>query len=220
MSACRLIIFDWDGTVADSAGQIVAAMQQSIADLGLPPRQDRQIRELIGLSLADGMALLYPEIDTASLLRLLAEYRRNWGRDGDAGRSALFPGALETMTVLRDAGFRLAVATGKSRIGLERSLAQHPRVASLLVNWRTADTTASKPDPLMLTELLADDGLAPGEALMVGDTEFDAAMATAIGMPMVGVTCGAHDGERIARGGAVALLEMVRDLPAWLTAAR
>ena len=96
MSACRLIIFDWDGTVADSAGQIVAAMQQSIADLGLPPRQDRQIRELIGLSLADGMALLYPEIDTASLLRLLAEYRRNWGRDGDAGRSALFPGALET----------------------------------------------------------------------------------------------------------------------------
>jgi phosphoglycolate phosphatase len=113
-------------------------------------------------------------------------------------------------------GYRLAVATGKGRRGLDRSLAHHAGVKVLLSASRCADETASKPDPLMLRELLEIEGLQAGQALMIGDTEYDMAMARAIGMPALGVVCGVHEPERLLQSGAGALIEQVRDLPAWL----
>lgn len=219
MRQIKLVIFDWDGTLADSAGQIVSAMQRAISALKLPPRSDEAIAELIGLGLNDALVRLYPDADLGHLRQLLESYRAQWLSEG-AGEAELFAGALDALQALRDDGFRLAIATGKSRRGLDRSLAHHVAVRDLIIASRTADETASKPDPLMLSELLALEGLRAEQALMIGDTEYDVAMAAAIGMPAVGVTCGVHAPQRLQRAGAHALLERVADLPRWLAGAR
>jgi phosphoglycolate phosphatase len=219
MHRVQLLIFDWDGTLADSAAQIVAAMQGAIKGLGLPAREDEAIRELIGLGLNEGLQKLYPDVELAWLRRLLDSYRAKWLAEG-AGEAPLFEGAQQAIEALHAAGFRIAIATGKSRRGLDRSLRHHHELRSLVVNSRCADETASKPDPLMLRELLRDEGLAAEQALMIGDTEYDAAMARAIGMPALGVACGVHLPARILQAGAHASIHSVRELPDWLTAAR
>ncbi len=219
MNDLKLLIFDWDGTLADSAGQIVAAMQAAISALELPARSDASIRELIGLGLNEGLRILYPDIELDGLRRLLDGYRAKWLAEG-AGESVLFRGALEAVQALHAGGLQVAVATGKSRRGLDRSLRHHGELKRLLVNSRCADETASKPDPLMLRELLEDARLRPEQALMIGDTEYDAAMARAIGMPALGVACGVHAPQRILQAGAHAVIESVRELPAWLRAAQ
>lgn len=216
----KLLIFDWDGTLADSAAQIVQTMQTAIAGLGLPPRSDESIRELIGLGLNDVLVRLYPELELNALRALLEGYRRTWITQSASTEAPLFEGALAALEGLHGAGFRLAVATGKSRRGLDRSLTHHAALRRLLCNSRTADETASKPDPLMLRELLADEELEVAEAVMIGDTEYDVAMAAAIGMPAVGVVCGVHAGERLRVAGARALLQAVAELPAWLQIGR
>lgn len=219
MHRVQLLIFDWDGTLADSAAQIVAAMQGAIRGLGLPAREDESIRELIGLGLNEGLQKLYPEMELDWLRRLLDGYRARWLAEG-AGEAPLFAGALQSIESLHDAGFRIAIATGKSRRGLDRSLRHHHQLHSRVINSRCADETASKPDPLMLRELLREEGLSADQALMIGDTEYDAAMAQAIGMPALGVACGVHQPERILRAGARALIPGVRELPDWIAAER
>lgn len=219
MESVRLLIFDWDGTLADSAAQIVAAMQGAIGTLGLPERDDESIRELIGLGLSEGLQKLYPELETTWLHRLLDGFRAKWLAEG-AGEAPLFAGARDAIESLHAAGYAIAIATGKSRRGLDRSLRHHHELRQWVVNSRCGDETASKPDPLMLKELLSEEGLMPAQALMIGDTEYDAAMAHAIGMPALGVACGVHLPERILKAGARASIAGVRELPAWLAAAR
>jgi phosphoglycolate phosphatase len=216
MKPYDLLIFDWDGTLADSAGEIVANMQRAISALELPPRADHQIAEMIGLGFADGLKQIYPEIDTPKLMALLHEYRQR--TPNSAYAAALFAGVAETLSHLRDHGYLLAIATGKPRAALQRSLAAHPQLQPHFSLTRCADETANKPDPLMLREILAETGIAAGRALMIGDTEYDAAMATAIGMPTLGVACGVHDAGRQRRAGALAVVESVRAVPAWLAA--
>lgn len=211
----KLLIFDWDGTLADSAAMIVGAMQSAIHGLQLPPRPDSAIRELIGLGLNEGLQRLYPDLEVTGLRRLLDDYRSHWLAEG-AGEAPLFAGALEAIAALHGQGYRIAIATGKSRRGLDRSLRHHAALKALVSNSRCADETASKPNPLMLAQLLADEQLTPTDALMIGDTDFDMEMAAAIGMPAVGVACGVHAPQRLRDGGARAVLELVRDLPAWL----
>lgn len=219
MRDIKLVIFDWDGTLADSAAQIVGAMQRAIDALQLPPRTDESIAELIGLGLNDVLLRLYPEADPDHLRELLGLYRAQWLSEA-VDEAALFAGTLDALRGLRDDGFRLAIATGKSRRGLDRSLAHHSDVRDLIIASRTADETAAKPDPLMLRELLALEGLRAEQALMIGDTEYDLAMAAAIKMPAIGVTCGVHAPQRLQQAGAHALLERVGDLPRWLARAR
>jgi phosphoglycolate phosphatase len=211
----ELLIFDWDGTLADSAGQIVSAMQAAIVGLGLPPRSDESIRELIGLGLNDVLVRLYPELELNGLRALLDSYRTKWQAQG-TGEARLFDGAFEAIAELHAQGYRIAIATGKSRRGLDRSLRHHAELAELVINSRCADETASKPDPLMLRELLADEGIAPQQALMIGDTEYDMTMAQAITMPGLGVACGVHEPGRLQRSGAAAVLESVAALPGWI----
>lgn len=219
MHRLKLLIFDWDGTLSNSAAMIVGAMQRAIGGLNLPPRSDQQIGELIGLGLNEALMRLYPEIELQALRGLLDGYRAQWLSEG-AGEAPLFAGSLQALQRLHGEGYRLAIATGKSRRGLDRSLAHHAELGSLILNSRTADETLSKPDPLMLRELLDDEQLQAQEALMVGDTEFDLEMARAIGMPAVGVLCGVHDPGRLLRAGAHSLLDSVADLPAWLATTR
>ena len=215
-----LLIFDWDGTLADSAAEIVAGMQRAIRELKLPARTDAQIRELIGLGFHDAMARLFPEFGPEDVLQALEDYRRllvGGGHvTGGPAEAPLFEGALPALQELHRAGYRIAVATGKSRASLKRSLARHPEVDVLLVASRCADETAPKPDPLMLREILEQEDLAAARALMIGDTEYDVAMARACAMPALGVSCGVHDCERLVQAGATALIEQVRHLPQWL----
>ena len=215
-----LLIFDWDGTLADSAAQIVSGMQRAIVQLKLPARSDAQIRELIGLGFHDAMNQLFPELTPGDVVQALEDYRRLLVSGGhpESGpaEAPLFDGALEALRGLHGSGYRLSVATGKSRSSLKRSLLKHPGIDTLLVSSRCADETASKPDPLMLREILEQEDLPAQRALMIGDTEYDVAMARACGMPVLGVACGVHDRERLLAAGALALIEEVRHLPEWL----
>ncbi|PTU33205.1 HAD family hydrolase [Stenotrophobium rhamnosiphilum] len=211
----KVLIFDWDGTLADSAAMIVGAMQRAITALKLPPRSDESIRELIGLGLNEALGQLYPEIELPHLYELLSSYRAQWLSEG-AGEAPLFEGSLEAIQSLHESGYQIAIATGKSRKGLDRSLRHHADLRQLVLTSRTADETASKPNPLMLTELVTELGIKAQDAIMIGDTEYDMAMARAIGMPGLGVTCGVHAPQRMLDAGAGALLESVRHLPNWL----
>lgn len=215
-----LLVFDWDGTLADSAAQIVAGMQRAIVQLRLPARTDRQIRELIGLGFHDAMGRLYPEFATEDVAKALEDYRRvlvaGGHHDRGPAEAPLFDGALDALRALHGAGYRIAVATGKSRASLKRSLARHPEVDVLLSASRCADETLPKPDPLMLREILEQEDVPVARALMVGDTEYDMAMARALGMPALGVSCGVHECERLAAAGALALVDQVREIPGWL----
>lgn len=213
----QLLIFDWDGTLADSAQLIVGAMQQAITGLQLPARNDESIRELIGLGLNECLQILYPEIAVEKLRALLDDYRKQWVGGGGA-EAPLFDGALAAVQQLHAQGYRIAIATGKARRGLDRSLRHHPELASLVINSRCADETASKPDPLMLVQLLEAEGLRADQALMIGDTSYDMAMAAAINMTGVGVACGVHEPSRMLAAGGHSAIDDVAALPAWIAA--
>ncbi len=215
MPAFDLLIFDWDGTLADSAGLIVSTTQAAIRDLGLPPRENHQISELIGLGLEDGMRRLYPEFDPRWVMQQLLLHRRESVLKIHS--TPLFDGAAEALAALREQGFRLAVATGKPRSGLEGAFDDHGHVRPLFELSRCADETADKPHPLMLEEILRETGVAADRALMIGDTEYDVAMAMSIGMPALGVACGVHEPGRLHKAGAVAVVDGVHALPGWLT---
>ena len=216
MESFDLLIFDWDGTLVDSTQQIVSTMQAVIRDLHLPPRSDRQIGELIGLGLADGIRRLYPQEGDISIASLVTAYRSR--APAMAYVAPLFEGACHTLGTLRETGYRLAVATGKSRVGLDRSLQIHGVLVSLLETTRCADESADKPDPLMLHQILRRTGVRAERALMIGDTEYDVAMASAIRMPALGVCSGAHGATRLQSAGACAVIDDVSALPQWLAA--
>lgn len=214
-----LLIFDWDGTLADSIGQIVRSMQIAIAELGWEPRTDLEIGQLIGLGLGDGLRKLYPAIGSAQVNELLGCFRQQWLTLGTGQAEApFFTGAETVLHTLFDSEYVLSVATGKSRPGLNRALAWHRGVRGLFMATRTADETADKPNPLMLRELLAELEVPAARALMIGDTEYDSAMAAAIGMDSVGVATGVHTPARIQKAGALTVLASVCELPGWLGA--
>ena len=220
----ELLVFDWDGTLADSAALIVSGMQRAIASLALPARTDAQIRELIGLGFHDAMNRLYPEFAPEDIVKALEGYRRLLVAGGQAqqglAEAPLFDGALAMLRELRAAGYRLAVATGKSRSSLQRSFAKHPELHALISSSRCADETASKPDPLMLNELLEHEDLPAAAALMIGDTEFDVQMARSAKVGALGVACGVHECVRLREAGALEILSDVTGLGGWLRRTR
>ncbi|MDZ7924814.1 MAG: HAD-IA family hydrolase [Marinagarivorans sp.] len=208
-----LVIFDWDGTLSDSTAKIVRCVQRAAAELQLPALADDTVKDIIGLSLSVALQRLYPLLSVADVECLSAAYSRHYLEDEHI--PAFYDGALETLSQLKDAGFLLAVATGKSRKGLDRVLAQL-NAAHWFVATRCADETASKPDPLMLNELLVECQRHHAQAVMIGDTEFDLAMAQTIAMPRIGVTYGAHSVERLERFAPVMCVSDLRDMVPWL----
>jgi phosphoglycolate phosphatase len=188
-----LFIFDWDGTLVDSAESIVGAMQKAIIELGLAPRADAEVRDIIGLGLPEALRRLYPEVDELESLR--EAYVRHF-LPAETGAAALFAGVADTLEQLKQRGHRLAVATGKSRRGLGRAL-QRLGWERFFDASRCADETRSKPHPLMLQELLAELAVPVEHAVMVGDTEYDMAMAVSAGMERIAVTYGAHPVARL-----------------------
>lgn len=191
-----LVIFDWDGTLVDSKGVIVGAIRGAMRDVGLTPGPDEELQQVIGLGLTEALAALLPGHD-ADLHEAVAEaYRRRFLAVTSADMP-LFAGVREGLDELRRQGRQLAVATGKSRRGLDRVL-DEMGLGTLFRATRCADETCSKPDPLMVRELLAETGVDPSRAVLVGDTEFDMAMARDGGVGRIAATYGVHAAERLA----------------------
>jgi phosphoglycolate phosphatase len=211
--SARLIVFDWDGTLMDSETQIVHAIQSAISDLQLEERSPEQCRDIIGLGLQEAVDALYPGYGEHFRQTFVDRYRHHWFSDRHA--SDLFPGTIETLQLLREAGFELAVATGKGRAGLDRALRQ-TGLESVFSATRCADETRSKPHPRMLREILQELAVAPGQALMVGDTEYDMQMANDAGVAPVAVSYGVHARERLLQHHPLVCLDCITELVDWL----
>ena len=210
----RLLVFDWDGTVMDSLGSIVACTQKSLADLGLDRHSDSRIRTVIGLGLRETFEELFPEIDDAMRQKVVERYRHHWFA-GFRDASIAIEGAAKTLERLAEREYWLAVATGKGRPGLERDL-DATDMRRFFLATRTAHDAPSKPNPQMLLEILDELGVAPQDTLMIGDTTYDLDMAAAAGCASVGVLTGGHDRSTLLRSGPLTCLESVVELPGWL----
>jgi phosphoglycolate phosphatase len=206
-----LVIFDWDGTLADSTGIIAQALQYACRDMGCAIPDDEAARYVIGLGLADALRHVAPALAPVDYPRLSARYREHYlAREAEI---PLFPGARSLLADLRVQGHRLGVATGKSRAGLDRALAFHA-LQEVFDATRCADEGHPKPHPDMVLHLLSHLRIAPERALMVGDTTHDLQMAANAGIHGLAVTHGAHRVDRlreIASLGAVDSLDDLRE---------
>jgi phosphoglycolate phosphatase len=191
-----LLIFDWDGTLIDSKAKITQAMHCAIRELKWEPIADGLIHNVIGLGLPEAIFYLFPEVEELRRTELRDSYAEHFIRLDQEKSSSLFPWVQKTLGDLRSRGHLLAVATGKSRRGLDRILGDLG-MSDYFDATRCADETASKPHPLMLRELLAHFNMKSAEAVMVGDTEYDMEMAMNIDMPRIAVSYGAHSIERL-----------------------
>ena len=208
-----LLIFDWDGTLMDSAGVIVDSIQRACEDIGQPTPSDRASRQIIGLGLTQALQTLLPDLPAHDYPRLVERYRHHYlGRDDQI---PLFEGVASGIGALHASGFQLAVATGKSSIGLSRALE-----ASGLGAWfaatRCADQTHSKPHPAMVLELIDELGADPARTLVIGDTSHDLLMASNAGVASLGVSYGAHEAGDLHPHTPLAVLDSFAEVYAWL----
>lgn len=202
----ELVVFDWDGTLIDSTGRIADCLQLAAQETGMPLLPRERYLGIIGLGLPEAFRTLYPDSDDETRVELRRHYARHYIALGDESPCQPYDGALELLDALQARGLRLAVATGKNRPGLERAFEQTGLRDRFHLS-RTADETASKPDPQMLNEILAELSLPPSRALMVGDTGFDLEMAARAGVPSVGLTHGAHGIDELRRHRPLALVD-------------
>jgi phosphoglycolate phosphatase len=208
-----LIAFDWDGTLFDSTKIIVRCIQRAVADVGGAVPSDDAAAYVIGMGLMEALAHAAPDVPREKYAQLGACYRRHYMAHQDD--LSLFDGVLPMLADLRGRHHWLAVATGKSRRGLDEVL-HSVQLKGVFDGSRTADETAGKPHPRMLHELMREFGAEPERTLMIGDTTHDLQMAVNAGCASIGVSYGAHamDGFEALRPQAV--VHSVRELHAWL----
>ncbi len=209
----RLLIFDWDGTLMDSTAQIVQTLRLAAQDCAMAVPEPAAILHIIGLSLDVAMGILFPASSEQQRQDLIAAYARRFVA-GDGGQAGLYEGARDLLSALHPQ-VDLAVATGKSRRGLDRVM-QEQDVAAYFRISRCADESASKPDPRMLYDILDALGHEPESAIMVGDTCYDLAMARAAGMPAIGVSWGAHERQLLLAEKPLCVLDSMRSLRHYL----
>ena len=210
----ELLIFDWDGTLMDSIARIVNCFGNACADAGLPVPPESVMRHVIGLGLAEAVDVLLPGVDNALRERVAARYREHFLHI-DQTAMPLFDGVRVGLEELARRGYLLAVATGKSRRGLDRVL-QETGMASLFVATRCADEAFSKPHPKMLQDLLDYTGLKVEHALMVGDTTYDLQMARTAAMDSLAVSYGVHTCEVLLAHAPLACLDTFDEVRQWL----
>ncbi|WP_019140863.1 HAD-IIIA family hydrolase [Noviherbaspirillum massiliense] len=208
-----LIVFDWDGTLMDSTATIVKCIQAAAKDLGLPIPDRKSASYVIGLSLQDAMQTVLPDLDPKHYPRMVERYRYHY-LTKDKGLS-LFDGVREMLAELSQQGYFLAVATGKSRVGLNRAL-DAAQLLSVFDATRCADETFSKPHPAMLQELTRELGQDIGRTVMIGDTTHDLQMALNAGAAGIAVHYGAHAADELEALNPVFSAGSVQELHAWL----
>lgn len=208
-----LIVFDWDGTLLDSASAITECIQLAAADMSLPVPDRETASHVIGLGLHDSLRHAVPTLPESGYAEFIEHYRRHFLAREEA--MELFQGVPELLPDLRSRGHHLAVATGKSRKGLDRALAS-TGLGPLFAATRCGDETRPKPDPAMLLALLRELESDAGSALMIGDTSHDLLMAINAGVDAVAVASGAHSAESLRLLSPRACLPNVAELPAWL----
>ena len=210
-----LIAFDWDGTLFDSTAAISRSIQLAVADVGGTVPSDEQASYVIGMALLPALAHAAPDVPKEKYNDLANRYRYHYLKQQE--QITLFKGISPMLEELRECGYWLTVATGKSRRGLNEAL-QHADLRGMFDGSRTADETAGKPHPLMLQELMAEFGVEPERLLMIGDTTHDLQMAQNAGCASVGVAYGAHVEDDLHRCAPLHVARDVADLHAWLRA--
>ncbi|MFK5893538.1 MAG: HAD-IIIA family hydrolase, partial [Pseudomonadota bacterium] len=180
MKKYKLVIFDWDGTLMDSQQKIVSALQYVINDMKLDTKSNDELKNVIGLGLTEAIFHLYPQFSDTKNHQFADLYRAAFLSSRQPA-PLLFNGVVEMIHQLESLGVMLAVATGKSRNGLQQSM-QDSGLKHYFHASRCADETCSKPNPQMLEELLDEFSLSAKDALMIGDTEYDMEMANNIKM--------------------------------------
>jgi phosphoglycolate phosphatase len=209
----ELIVFDWDGTLMDSAGTIVACIQAAAVDMGLPPPPEERARHVIGLGLGEALRYALPELAAERHAALADRYRHHYlSQDHEL---KLFDGAADMVRHLKSDGYLLAVATGKSRKGLDRAL-EVSGIGDCFHATRCADECHSKPHPQMLEELMDELAVPPRLTLMIGDTTHDLQMAINAGVDALAVAHGAHDRGPLEDLSPVHCAKDLSELAAWL----
>lgn len=211
----KLVIFDVDGTLVDSQVSILASMEFAFSKAGRVVPDREAALGIIGLSLSEAMAVLAPDASKTEQLQLAQDYKnghREHREGGDAvARGPLFDGALDVIHALAESGYRLSAATGKSRAGLNRFLVAQG-IDHLFHGTQSADDAPSKPHPQMVLNCLAAHGVAPKDAVMIGDTSFDVQMGLAAGCRAIGVRWGYHRDERVIAAGAERMARSFHDV--------
>jgi len=208
-----LIAFDWDGTLFDSTQIIVRSIQLAVADVGGTVPSNEAASYVIGLGLMQALAHAAPDVPEARYPELGLRYRHHYAlHQNDI---TLFEGVLQLLLDLKERGHLLAVATGKSRRGLDEAL-QAVELKGCFDSSRTADETAGKPHPRMLHELMSEFGVKPERTLMIGDTTHDLQMALNAGCASVGVSYGAHEPSAFEPLKPRVVAHSVQELQRWL----
>jgi phosphoglycolate phosphatase len=209
-----LIAFDWDGTLFDSTAIITRSIQAAVVDVGGAKPTDQAASYVIGMGLMQALAHAAPDVPQSKYAMLGERYKFHYSQSMDD--ISLFKGVLELLATLKQRNHLLAVATGKSRRGLDDAL-QAVELKGLFHASRTADQTAGKPDPLMLHELMQELNVSPKRTLMIGDTTHDLLMAQNAGCPSVAVSYGAHEPATFAAFNPLYIAHSVAELDAWMT---
>lgn len=213
MARFELIVFDWDGTLMDSTGTIAACIQAVAGDLGIRRPTYEEASHIIGLGLVDALQQALPDLPAHRYGEAVERYRHHYlARDNDL---LLFDGVIEMLDELLQAGYQLAVATGKSRLGLNRAF-HVSGLATRFTASRCADECHSKPHPQMLEELMQEFGIGKDETLMIGDTTHDLQMARNAGVAAVGVSYGAHPREGLEALSPLYCADNVLEVRNWL----
>ncbi len=213
MARFELIVFDWDGTLMDSTGMIAACVQAVARDLGVAEPSDAQARHIIGLGLVDALQQAMPELPEHRHSEAVERYRHHYLAQDHL--LLLFDGIPELLDELQAAGYLLAVATGKSRGGLDRAL-QVSGLGTRFQSSRCADECHSKPHPQMLEQLMTEFGVSPASTLMIGDTTHDLLMARNADVDALGVSYGAHPRAALEAAAPLFCASDVAELRAWL----
>ena len=208
-----LIVFDWDGTLFDSTAVITRSIQAAAVDLGLAEPTQAQASYVIGLGLQDALAYAVPTLSPDRYPELGQRYRHHYL--AAQHQVTLFEGVLDLLAALKARHHWLAVATGKSRRGLDEVL-DVDSLRGVFDGTRTADETAGKPNPQMLNELMREFGVEPERTLMIGDTTHDLQLARNAGTASVGVSYGAHDHASFGEFGPLHIAHTVPELHDWL----
>ncbi len=214
----KLLIFDWDGTIMDSTARIVSCLQTAQAAVNMPVKSSDENKKIIGLGLRTALEVLYPEASSAQITMMAQAYSNQFLNQNNTP-SPLFEGMYKLLTDMHNRPIDLAIATGKSRRGLDLVLGESKTgLQPLFTVTKTADETLSKPHPLMLEQILTEVQIDCNDAVMIGDSSFDLEMAQAIGMDSVAVTYGAQSAEDLQGYKTRATLHTVATLHDWLRA--